>query len=182
MANPASVNDQMNEEIIDNYLKEKIYTGEVSRSGVKNPFTGKEITKKATYKLPVLQDLTEATSQFGMSEREIMYWLNYGLRTAARAQVFASLSGLDLGDEKVNELFKAFNQAMDSMSSPDMSAERKQKIQDFVLSEPKFEPLKEPLAALAKDSETPIEYEFKGISDIKKSSGKKGRPAGSAKE
>ena len=161
---------KLNEEIVSESLKDPVYVGKVTRGGVKNPITGEEITREAEYSLPIIQNLDEAHAILG-TEQELLYWVNYGRKVAARAQVFAALGGLDLGDPQITDLYKSFTAAMDQLGK-DMEPERLKMIRDMVLSEKKYAPLKKSMDEFSPEK---LVVDF-AQTEIKKSSGKRGAP------
>lgn len=130
-------------------------TGTVSKK-VDNPFTGDEIVRKGIYDLQAAQNIEQAYELVGQDEKEVLFWFNHGRRTQAKQQMLGLLD-FDLGDEKLNDLFKSFRNAMNNIVTKDTSAERREAIQKFILSEDKFEPIREKLDAM----------KAQGIEDVK---------------
>jgi len=115
--------------------------------------------------------LRKQTQITGGKVEDLLFWFNYGRKVAARAQVNAAL-GFDLGDEKLNDLFKSFQNAMSNMVTDKTTPEKREKIKNFILDEDKFEPLRSHLADWKPEGVT---VDFSSV-EIKKPSGQKGRP------
>lgn len=130
-------------------------TGPVSKN-VDNPFTGEEIKRKGTYELEAAQTIEQAYSLVGQNEKDVLFWFNHGRRVQAKQQMLSYLD-FDLGDEKLNDLFKSFRSAMNNIVTKDTPVKRREAVQEFILSEDKFEPIREKLA----------EMKASGIEDVK---------------
>ena len=170
-------------------------SGPVKRK-VENPFTGEEITRIGTYTLDAATDLDSALAIVGQKESEVIFWFNYGRKLQAKAQMFNSL-GFDLGSDELNELFGSFKRAMSGMldalpkdatkEQKDKLAAKRERIQKFILSEEKFEPIREKLTELEKAGLESISIKFgnpdadgkvpDGEMALNKPSGKRGRKA-----
>ena len=153
-----------------------LYTGKVSTKVI-NPFNGKEQKVTGDFKLPLATSGEEALNMVAGSESDLVFWYNLGRKAAARAAVQAKL-GIDLGSDEKNELLKSFTAAMDSMSSEGMSAERKKRIQDFILSEEKFEPIREDVTNWTPEHQS-IDF---AVVELKKPDSKRGPKAKAASE
>ena len=153
-----------------------LYTGKVSTK-VTNPFNGKEVKVTGDFKLPLATSMEEALHMVGDIDDDVVFWFNLGRKAAARAAVSAKL-GIDLGSDEKNELLKSFTAAMDSMSSDNMSPERKKRIQDFILSEEKFQPIREEVQNWTPEHQS-IDF---AVVELKKPDSKRGPKAKVATE
>lgn len=117
-------------------------TGVVKRK-VKNPFDGTMIVREGSYELPAAHgdDIATALALVGNKESEVIFWFNQGRKNQARLQVQQALD-FDLGSDDLNELYDSFNDAMDSLLTKDATKEKRERIQNFILSEDKFQILK----------------------------------------
>jgi len=154
-------------------------TGAVSKK-VDNPFTGDEIVRKGIYDLQAALKIEDAYALVGGNESEVLFWFNHGRRTQAKQQMLGLLD-FDLGDEKLNDLFKSFRSAMNNIVTKDTSAERREAIQKFILSEDKFEPIREKLDAMKAQGIEDVKVTFSTVNpdenevELRKPTGKKGR-------
>lgn len=159
-------------------------TGKVTKK-VKNPFTGKTITREGVYELPAAHgDITSAFALVGNREDEVLFWFNQGRKNQARLQVNQALD-FDLGSDELNELFDSFTDAMDALLPKDADEKKRKRVKDFILSEEKFEPLVSALESLEKSGLESVNILFgspdadgkvsDGETELKKPTGVRGR-------
>lgn len=160
-------------------------TGMVKRK-VKNPFDGTMIVREGSYELPAAygDDIATALALVGNKESEVIFWFNQGRKNQARLQVQQALD-FDLGSDDLNELYDSFNDAMDSLLTKDATKEKRERIQNFILSEDKFQILKIALDDLKEKGIGGINMVFgspdaegkinEGEVELKKPSGIRGR-------
>ena len=176
---------KMSPSVTETVTDPTLIKGVVKRK-VKNPFDGTMIVREGTYELPAAHgdDLATALTLVGNKESEVIFWFNQGRKNQARLQVQQALD-FDLGSDDLNELFDSFNDAMDSLLTKDASKEKRERIQNFILSEDKFQILKIALDDLKEkgigginmvfgspDSENKIP---EGETELKKPTGIRGR-------
>lgn len=149
------------------------YAGKVSTTVV-DPFTGKKLKAIGEYSLPQATDSESLDSLSKGDISEVIFWYNFGRKVAARAQVAAKL-GFDLGSPELNDLFSSFMGAMDQLVGKDGTQEQRDAFKGFVLAQAKFKPLAEALENYTPGS---VNVDF-ATEELKKPSGKKGRPAAS---
>jgi hypothetical protein len=135
-----------------------------------NLFTGQKEELKGKYSLPLATDLQSLNSLVQGNESDILFWINFGRKVAARSQDNARLE-FDLGSDELNDKYSAFDSALKSMVDDKTTPERRQRVIDFILGEPKFAELKD---ALANREIGEIFVDFAEV-ELKKPSGKRGR-------
>lgn len=146
------------------------------KKSIEDPFSGKKIVAEGEYSLPLASSLEDAEKLVAGNVEDLLFWFNFGRKTAARAQVAAMLSGFDSGDEKINDLYKSFTSAMNSILGEKATPEKRELTKQFILSQDQFSPLK---SALENWKPGSVSVDFSQV-ELKKPSGKKGRPAAEA--
>lgn len=152
---------------------------------VKNPFTGKTITREGIFELPAAHgDIASAYALCGNREDEVIFWFNQGRLNQARLQMNQALD-FDLGSDTLNELFDSFQDAMDALLPKEADEKKRKRVKDFILSEEKFQPLVSALETLEKSGLESIAVTFgspdangkinEGETELKKPTGVRGR-------
>jgi hypothetical protein len=129
----------------------------------------------ATYHLPIAKTLADADKFSGSDDQELVYWYNLGRKVAARQQVFMALNN-QFADEKINELNKAFVEAVDQMLAGKEDAAKRKRYTEYILGEEQYAPLVQ--AMKDRDTNKSIPHFDFGTQEIKKPGDKPGRPAG----
>lgn len=125
----------------------------------------------ATYHLPIAKTLADADKFSGSDDSELVYWYNLGRKVAARQQVFMALNN-QFADEKINELNKAYVEAIDQMLAGSEDPAKRKRYTEYLLGEEQYAPL----VAAMKDRETnkSIPHFDFGTQEIKKPGDKPG--------
>lgn len=151
----------------ENSTESSVYTGKVSTK-VTNPVTGEEVKVTGDFILPLAKTGEDALNMVQGKDEDLVFWFNLGRKLIARSIVSRSL-GLDFGTEEKNDLFKSFDAAISAVRKG-MSEARIKALQDFILSEEKYAPIREPLLKWTPDHKT---FDFSKI-ELEKPSGKRG--------
>lgn len=144
-----------------------VYKGKGSAK-VTNPISGEEIKVTGDFILPLAQNADDALNMVGSKEEDLVFWFNFGRKAAAR-QVVAKSLGMDFGTEEKNDLFKSFDAAISAVRKG-MSEARIKALQDFILSEEKYAPIREDLMNWTPDHKT---FDFSKI-ELEKPDSKRG--------
>lgn len=140
-----------------------------------DPF-GKETLRKGTFSLPLAVDSSDAYQMCGGNESDVVFWFNFGRKLAARNQMNAALE-LDLGSKQLNDDYKSFENAMSEIGvTKDTPAEEREQIQKFILKQPKFAGILAKWDDIKTNGFGAVHLDFSQV-ELKKPSGKRGRPA-----
>lgn len=132
---------------------------------------GEERKAEGTYHLPLAKNFVEMQN-ISANEDEAVYWFNFGRKSAARQQVFMALAN-PYADDKINELNKAFNEAVDQMLAGSNDPVKKKRYTDYILGEEQFAPL---VAAMKESKDAKPHFDFSTI-EIKRPGDKPGPKA-----